>query len=44
MRLDDYASIVIQGCLLLQGLALQFVNSDIQCAWKLALQQDTALL
>lgn len=41
MCLDDYASIVVQSCLLMQRLALQLVYNNIECVRELALQHHT---
>ena len=40
MRLYDYAGIVVQGCLLPQGLAFQLVHSNAEITRKLILQQQ----
>ena len=41
MRLYDYASIVVQSCLLLQGLPFQLVYSNIQGDRELDLHSQT---
>ena len=38
MRLNDYASIIVQCCLLAQCLALQLVYCNVQGPWELGLQ------
>lgn len=41
MRLYDYAGVVVQSCLLLQGLPFQLVYSNIQGDGELDLQSQT---